>query len=198
MADEIVTADVQTETTEATTTATAAGTTSGQPTTEARFSQADIDRIVKERLDRERDKAQKEAAKHAADLEKKQLAENAEWQKLAEKAQQELQALKAEAERAERLGAVMATMYENRLKALPANLRKAVESLPATDPLDRLAWLDANESLFAQAQAVPDINAGTGGAAAKPANVSLGGLTPQEFAARYNIDPRYITEGNLQ
>lgn len=194
MADETVTENAQTETTEATTTPTAGGTNGGQPSGDARFTQADIDRIVKERLDREQATAQKRQQAAQAEAEKKRLAEDAKWQELAEKTQAELAALKAEAERAERLGAIMATMYENRIKALPANLRKAVESLPATDPLDRLAWLDANESLFTQVQAVPDINAGSGGPA-KPPTTSLGGLTPQEFAARYNIDPRYITEG---
>ena len=193
MADETVTENAQTETTEATTTPTAGGTNGGQPSGDARFTQADIDRIVKERLEREQATAQKRQQAAQAEAEKKRLAEDAKWQELAEKTQSELAALKAEAERAERLGAIMATMYDNRLKALPANLRKAVESLPATDPLDRLAWLDANESLFVQQQTVPDINAGAGGGKPPP-DVSLGGLDQHEFAARFGVDPRYLTK----
>ena len=54
-------------------------------------------------------------------------------------------------------------------------------------------WLDANEQLFSQAQTVPDINAGSGGSSKPSPDVSLGGLDPQEFAARFGVDPRYLT-----
>lgn len=80
-------------------------------------------------------------------------------------------------------------MYDARTKTLPAALRKAVESLPVTDPLDRLKWLDENEALFRQTTSVPDINAGQGGPQ-KPPTVSLGGLTPEEFEARYGVRPK--------
>lgn len=193
MPDETVTTDAQTETAGATDTGTATGTNGGQPPADARFTQADLERIIGERLTQERSKAAKLAEKQAAELEKKRLAENAEWQQLAEKTQAELATIKADAERLERVSAVVTAMYETRLKSLPAPLRKAVESLPVQDPLDRMQWLDANESLFAQAQAVPDINAGTGGGSKPSPDVSLGGLDPQEFAARFGVDPRYLT-----
>ena len=192
MADETVTTDTTTNA-EAQPTDTATGTNGGQAQGEARFTQADLERIIGERLAQERNKAAKAAEKAAAELEKKQLAENAKWQELAEKTQAELAATKADAERLERVSAVVQAMYDTRLKALPAPLRKAVESLPVQDPLDRLAWLDANEQLFAQAQTVPDINAGSGGGSKPSPDISLGGLDPQEFAARYGVDPRYLT-----
>lgn len=192
MADETVTTDTTTDTV-AQPTDTATGTNGGQAQAEARFTQADLERIIGERLAQERNKAAKQAEKAAAELEKKQLAENAKWQELAEKTQAELAATKADAERLERVSAVVTAMYETRLKSLPAPLRKAVESLPVQDPLDRLAWLDANEGLFSQAQAVPDINAGSGGGSKPSPDVSLGGLDPQEFAARFGVDPRYLT-----
>lgn len=192
MADETVTQNAQTETVEATTTATAAGTNSGAPAdTEARFTQADLDKMIGDRLAREREKAQKEAAKAQAEAERKALAENQEWKTLAERTAAELETARAAAARVERADELVKTMYDNRIKTLPAALRKAVESLPATDPLDRLAWLDANEALFRQPAGVPDINAGQAGPQ-KPPTQSLGGLTPQEFGARYGIDPRYI------
>lgn len=193
MADETTTVDAQTETAGATETGTATGQNGGQPPAEARFTQADLERIIGERLTQERNKAAKAAEKQAAELEKKQLAENAKWQELAEKTQAELAATKADAERLERVSAVVTAMYETRLKSLPAPLRKAVESLPVSDPLDRMQWLDANEQLFSQAQTVPDINAGSGGSSKPSPDVSLGGLDPQEFAARYGVDPRYLT-----
>lgn len=193
MADETVTENAQTETAGATETAPATGQNGGQAPADARFTQADLERIIGERLAQERNKAAKAAEKAAAELEKKQLAENAKWQELAEKTQAELAATKADAERLERVSAVVQAMYDTRLKALPAAMRKAVESLPVQDPLDRLAWLDANEGLFAQAQIVPDINAGGGGGSKPSPDISLGGLDPQEFAARYGVDPRYLT-----
>ena len=190
MADETI--ETTTETAEAKQTATAAGPNGGQPEAAERFfTQADVEKMIGERLTRERDKAAKAAQAAQAEAERKALAENQQWKELAEKTTAELETAKAAAARVERVDALIQSMYETRTKTLPAALRKAVESLPVTDPLDRLAWLDANEALFKQTAGVPDINAGQTGPQ-KPATVSLGGLTPQEFAARYNVDPRYI------
>ena len=193
MATDAVTVDAQTETTEATTTGTATGPNSEKSSVDARYTKDEMESIVRDRLERDRKLREKEQEKRAAELEKKQLAENAKWQELAEKTQAELAATRADAERLERVSAVVTAMYETRLKSLPAPLRKAVESLPVQDPLDRMQWLDANEALFTQAQAVPDINAGSGGGSKPSPDISLGGLDPQEFAARYGVDPRYLT-----
>lgn len=191
MATDAVTVDAQTETTEATTTETATGQNSEKPPVDARYTKEEMENIVRDRLERDRKMREKEQEKRAAELEKKQLAENAKWQELAEKTQAELAATKADAERLERVSAVVTAMYETRLKSLPAPLRKAVESLPVQDPLDRMQWLDANEQLFAQAQAVPDINAGSGGGSKpSPGAASLGGMDPQEFEARYGVRPK--------
>lgn len=190
MTDETATQNAQTEAAEAQTTATAAGSTSGAAAdTEARFTQADLDKMIGDRLAREREKAAKEAQKAQAEAERKALAENQEWKTLAERTAAELETARVAAARVERADELVKSMYENRLKTLPAPLRKAVESLPAQDPLDRLAWLDANEGLFKQTAGVPDINAGQGGPQ-KPPTVSLGGLTPEEFEARYGVRPK--------
>ena len=61
---------------------------------EKKFSQADVDRILKERLERERKKSEEAAAKLKADAEAKTLAEKGEFKELAEKE-------KAEREKAE-------------------------------------------------------------------------------------------------
>lgn len=191
MATDAVTVDAQTETTEATTTGTATGPNSEKSSVDARYTKDEMESIVRDRLERDRKLREKEQEKRAAELEKKQLAENAKWQELAEKTQAELAATRADAERLERVSAVVTAMYETRLKSLPAPLRKAVESLPVQDPLDRMQWLDANEALFTQAQAVPDINAGSGGGSKpQPGVASLGGMDPQEFEARYGVRPK--------
>jgi hypothetical protein len=68
----------------------------GEP--EKRFTQADLDRIVKERIDRERKKAEEAAEKQREELERKKLEEQNEFKSLYEKAQQDLERFKAESE----------------------------------------------------------------------------------------------------
>lgn len=68
----------------------------GEP--EKRFSQADIDRIVKERIDRERKKAEEAIAKEREEAERKKLEEANEFKSLYEKAQADLEATRKEAE----------------------------------------------------------------------------------------------------
>ena len=191
MADETI--EQTTETAEAPNTATAAGQTSGAGDAEPRFTQADINKMIGERLEQERRKAAKEAEKAQAEAERKALAENQQWKELAEKTAQELQTARAAAERVERVDELVKSMYDARTKTLPAALRKAVESLPVTDPLDRLKWLDENEALFRQTTSVPDINAGQA-QQGRPATL-YGGLDPNELAARLNLDPRYLPKG---
>lgn len=68
----------------------------GEP--EKRFTQADIDRIVKERIDRERKKADEAIAKEREEAERKKLEEANEFKSLYEKAQADLEAVRKEAE----------------------------------------------------------------------------------------------------
>jgi hypothetical protein len=67
---------------------------------EKRFTQAEVEEIVKKRLDRERRKAEERLAKEREELERKKLEEQQEFKALYEKTLAELDALKAEAHRA--------------------------------------------------------------------------------------------------
>jgi hypothetical protein len=69
----------------------------GEP--EKRFTQADIDRIVKERIERERKKAEELIAKEREESERKKLEEQNEYKSLYEKAIAEAEAIRKEAER---------------------------------------------------------------------------------------------------
>lgn len=68
----------------------------GEP--EKRFTQEDIDRIVKERIDRERKKAEAEIAKEREESERKKLEEQNEFKSLYEKEKAEKEAVLKEAE----------------------------------------------------------------------------------------------------
>jgi hypothetical protein len=124
----------------------------GQPKPgEKTFTQADIDKIIKARLDEEKRKVEQKRAKEAG-----------EWQTLAQQHEQDLTATRTEFEsvkaQVEKYSQAVQAMYAARVKGLTPAARKAVESLPISDPLDRLAWLDANADLFTAAQP-PNINA---------------------------------------
>jgi hypothetical protein len=85
--------------------------TSPEPTTEAGkvFTQADIDRIVAERVKREKEKAEGAAQAAARKAQEEALAKNAEWQKLAE-------------QRAAELAEMQARLRETEVKATAARL----------------------------------------------------------------------------
>lgn len=173
------------------TTATPTGQTGGATaaTETISMTQAELDKLIAERLDRERAKTAKQAETARRALEEKALADQAQWKELAEKRAVDLAALQAKAELAERQGAVIEQLYKTRLAGLSAPIRKAVESLPVDDMLARLAWLDANEALFKASSAVPDISATSGGRQAGP---GLGGLDAQQLAAKYGVKPEAV------
>ncbi len=64
---------------------------------EKKFSQAELDQIVKERLERERKKTQTDADELRRKADAEAAAKNGEWQKLAEQREAELKAARAEA-----------------------------------------------------------------------------------------------------
>ena len=153
------------------------------------MTQADLDKLIAERLDRERAKTTKQADAARKALEEKSLADQAQWKELAEKRAADLTALQAKAELAERQGVVTEQLYKTRLAGLSAPIRKAVESLPVDDMLARLAWLDSNEALFKASSTVVDINAASGGRQAGP---GLGSLDAQQLASKYGVKPEAV------
>jgi hypothetical protein len=107
------------------------------------FTQAEVDAILKERLDRKEKQAADAAAKLKADAEAAAAIKNGEWQKLAESRAAELtaaQAKAAEAESAkaqrEAMEAALKTNVEAQLKAYDANTQDLIKRLPVLDQLD--------------------------------------------------------------
>lgn len=159
----------------------ASGPNSGSDRT---FTQADLDRIVNERLERERSKAQKDAAKAQADAEAKVLAEQGKYKELFEKQQADLQTAQAEAKSAS-------------LKILQRDAA-AQTSLPA--PLAERLKGETLEELVADAKSIlaalpkpaaPNINA-SNGAGGAPGPGQMSDAEKAEIAAIYNVNPKYM------
>lgn len=124
-----------------------------------RFSQADVDAIVKDRLDRQ--KRASEAAREKAEREAKEAAlkEQGEFKTLAEQRAAELEALKPKAEYAEQLEAVVKKLLEEQRKDVPKHIIALLDKLSITDQLDYIA---SNRAEWSKPQQTPpDINAGT-------------------------------------
>lgn len=147
------------------------------------FTKAEVEALVRDRLASAQRKAEEAAKKAQADAERKAAEQQGEYQKLYERAAAEL-----EAER-------------QRSKALElAGLRRDVAAkhqLPAA-LVDRLRG-ETLEELDADAQELvkalpkptaPDINAGQG--VQKGSQNFLGGLSTQEFAARFGVRPDLV------
>lgn len=130
----------------------ATGTTGGSDKPSPSFTQADVDRIVKERLEREQKKAQTAAQKALEEAEAKALADQAKFQELADKRGQKLSELEtatadltvkleSEAAKAQRYEKALTTMLTEQRKRVPEHLHSLLDKL---DPVEQLEWVAAN------------------------------------------------------
>lgn len=101
-----------------------------------KFTQADVNRIIKQRLDEEKDRATRAAEEKAA-------AEKGEWQSLATKRETERDAALADAkalkEQVESISTAINALLESEMKALPAALLDLKPS--SGDILQTIDWL---------------------------------------------------------
>ena len=122
---------------------------------EKKFTQAELDQIVKDRLERERKKSDAAAEKARKEAEDAALAKNQEWQKLAETRASEIETLnkeKAELEsfkdQAERYKAALDKILAERKKTLPKFVVPLIEKM---DPVEAMAYItDHAEELGAK------------------------------------------------
>lgn len=149
--------------------------------TEAEFQQR-VDDMLKERLDRERKKAEEKAQRAREQAEADAAAKNGEWQKLAEDRKIKL----AEVEPALADAVAKAERYEQALQAQLTALRKNVSKsltalLDKLDVVEQLEWLANNqEAIKTTVNGVPS--------SPKPA----GGLTDaQQQQARQTMAQMY-------
>jgi len=112
------------------------------------FTQADLDRIVKDRLEREKTQREKAALKAREDAEAEALKKNQEWQTLAEKNAARASELEARMGELEPLGEQV-TRYKGALdkylqaekKDLPKHVLVLLDKL---DPVEQIEYLSAN------------------------------------------------------
>jgi hypothetical protein len=129
----------------------ATGTNGGE---DRRFTQADIDAIVKDRLARAEEKAKKQQEKARADAEARTLAEQGEYKKLAEQAQAALQEYEPFKDRAERYELALTKLLKEERKSVPKWAQPLLDKL---DPAEQLEYIAANRGEFARATP-PNIN----------------------------------------
>jgi hypothetical protein len=152
-----------------------------QAVTPATFTQADVDRIVKERLAKAQSKAEEATRKAAADAEAKTLAEQGEFKRLYEKLQADFQA------QAERVAAMERQRTQGEIASklgLPASLASRLQgATPEEMEADAKALLDALPKPTA-----PNINPTPGGVN----STQLGAADAAELAAIYGVNPKYL------
>lgn len=150
------------------------------------YTKAEVEALVRDRLAGAKRTAEEQAKKAAAEAEAKALAEQGRYKELFEKQQAELD---AERQRAKAL----------ELAALKRDIAAEV-GLPAALAA-RLQGEDA-EALKADAQALiaampkptaPNLNSAQGANGA-PSNTKFGGLSEQEFASIFGVNPKYVSQ----
>jgi hypothetical protein len=124
-----------------------------QPT----LTQGDLERILAERLERQKKQLLKQIDQAKDEEATKQLEAAAEWQKLADKRQEQLAErdrrladLESQAALAEKYGAALDGYVTQLSEGLPAAITSLLEPM---DAAARLEWLTANRSQFVQADA---------------------------------------------
>lgn len=145
-------------------TADAAGTNSGDnAAAEPKFTQSDVDRILTERLERERKKSDEKTRKAKEDAEAKALEDQQKFQELAQQRgtkvteletsvatmATELEAAKATAERYEK---ALTNILAEQLKRVPEHLTSLLAKL---DPVEQLKWLTNNGEKLTSTNGVP-------------------------------------------
>lgn len=154
------------------------------------FSKAQVEAMIKDRLDRAARKAEEAQRKAAEEAQRKAAEEQGKYQELYEQTQAELAQMRQDAAAAQQAAA-------RRLVAQQLNLPDVLaERLRGETEEELLA--DA-ESLLGSIKPLrppaPNINAASGDGRT-PASTpdALGGLSPREFAARYNLTERAVNE----
>lgn len=167
----------------ATPTVDATGQNSGQERT---FTQADLDRIIEDRLRQERTKGEKAAAKAKADAETAALVEQGKYKEIAERLQAERDAAQAEAR-----GVALKLMQRD--VAAKTNLPAPLAERLRGETVEEME-ADAKAILAALPKpAAPNINApnGVGGV---PATGQKSEAEIMEMAARYHVSPALLKQ----
>lgn len=117
----------------------------GKAEEEKKFSQAELDAIIDDRLKRERKKSEDAAEKARKKAEEEALTKNQEWQQLAEKRQKDLETLTQEKialepfkEKSERYEKALQDQLARVKEKLPKYLLPLIEKM---DPVEAMAYI---------------------------------------------------------
>lgn len=125
-----------------------------------KFTQAELDQIIKDRLEKEKRKAEAQATKAKEQAESEALAKSQEWESLAKKQGAKLEQLEAQVAELESVKAQLGE-YEQALKkvlagqrdGLPAHITALLDKL---SPLEQLTYLAENAKNLRPANGVPE------------------------------------------
>ena len=151
---------------------------------ERTFTQQDVDRIINERIAKERSKAESMAAKAREEAERKAAEEQGKYQELYEAAQQKAATLEAQLRAAE-IASIKRDVAQrlNMPIALANRLQGEDEATIEADAKALMAALPKPTP--------PNINSGTGNGAA-PTGTAMTEAEKKELAARLGVDWRYL------
>jgi hypothetical protein len=110
-------------------------------TIEPRFTQADLDRIVKERLERAKKQSDTERTKAAEAAREKALAEQGEYKAIAESQAARLAELESKAALIDEYEIALTAQIANAKKGVPSHILELLEAMP---PLKQLEYLAKN------------------------------------------------------
>jgi len=158
----------------------------GEGTPEKKFTQQELDEIVKARLEREKKKAEEAAEAATQAAEAKALKDQEKYKELAEKFEKDLvdertklTELSTLPEKLERTEGALKKLLETQRKGLPDHLIKLLDKM---DPVDQLEYIAENKDvLFKTSDAPPKTP--KGGGDNKPTEEQL--KAAKESAARY-------------
>lgn len=156
MADTATTTQTDASSTTDTTTVDATGQQQNGGTDERRFTQAELDAVVRDRLEREKKQSERATAKAREEAEAKALADQAEWKTLAERRAEQLTAAESKAAevetvqaKADRYEAALKTHLDAQRKDLPAHILALLDKL---DPVEQIEWIAGNREALAKPQ----------------------------------------------
>ena len=155
-----------------------------QAQTARTFTQADVDRIINERLAKERTKADEKANKAREEAERKAAEEQGKYQELYEAAQRRIADTEAKLKAAEIASLKREVAQRHNMPvALAQRLQGEDEATIEADAKELMAALPKPTA--------PNINSGTGNGATPTAG-AMSEAEKKEMAARLGVDWRYL------
>jgi hypothetical protein len=137
-----------------------------------RYTQAELDQMVADRLKEEKRKTEGKTAAEKKKQEEDQLRQNAEWEKLAEQRGVEIEQLKGVVERADKYAELLNRQIDHEIKGWP---KEVVALDPGKDQLEvRLSWVEKSRALAEKMAKLPTASSTEAGHGNRPTGTTSG------------------------